>query len=677
MIIKRNFTLFSILLIIILSFAIYSNSFYADFQFDDGVHIAKQANLNDIERFSNISSWTNINERPLSFFSLSLNHYFGGTNVFGYHLFNLIVHILSGIMVFLLSHLLIKKAEIKSTLIELDERILALFVALIFVSHPIQTQSVTYIVQRMTSMLALFYLGSIYFYLLGRFEYAKRTSVFKIYLFYFLSILFATAALLCKQTAATIPLAILLVEFFFVRDLNGKIFKNYLLVFAGVLLAAAVAISVAGLIPKETDSISRADYLVTQFRVFVKYFQLFIFPVSQNLDYDFPISTTFWGVKEIASLLLNLGVIYLAVRLFKKHKIISFGILWIYVSLLVESSIIPIKDVIFEHRLYLSMFGFALVLVVLLVENVNIKKNNSFIILLLLIVFVYSLATFNRNRVWKTELSLWTDVLKKSPNKVRAHLNLGEAYFHISQYQRALYHFNRAIEVDDHPNWLGYFNRAEVAAYLNKPKAAIMDLTQSIRYKKDFAESYDSRGVAKIHIQDYQSAIIDFDSAIALKPSLESAWFNRANAKIYIGDFESAMTDFNQAIKIKPDFAEAYNNRGQLKLNNADFVEAINDLTKAIAIRPNFEGAYNNRAKAKMGLNHLREAILDFDTSISISNNNSLVFRYRGMCYYGLSDLDHAFIDFVKAATLGDTLAPKLVNSLQEKIQSPKHHNKN
>lgn len=668
MIIKNNFSIFCIFLIIALSFVIYSNSFNADFQFDDGVHLAKQEHLNDINRFSNLSTWTNINERPLSFFTLSVNYSIHGLNVFGYHLFNVLIHIISGIFVYLLSVLLFKNYKELATYIKLDEKVAALFVALIFISHPLQTQSVTYIVQRMTSLFAMFYLGSIYFYLYGRFEYSKGCAAFKSYAFYTLSFLCAIAALLSKQTAASIPLAILLVEFFFVRNLEGKLYKKYLISFSGILVILFLLLVVRGLIPKETLLISRGDYFVTQFRVLVKYVQLLIFPIYQNLDYDFSISNTLWGVREIISLLFSLFLLYLAVHLFKKHKIVSFSIFWIFVTLLIESTIIPIKDVIFEHRLYLPMFGFALIFLVLVFKFIRIKKLNNQILVMLIIIIIYSVVSHERNIVWKTRLSLWTDVVAKSPNKARAHINLGEAYFRLLQAQKALFHFNKAIELKE--SWLGYYNRAEVLAYLNKPDVAIIDLTRSIRLKNDFAESYDSRGLAKIHIQDFRAAVLDFDSAIKLKPSMESAWFNRANAKNFMRNFESAILDFNQAITLNPEFAEAYNNRGHLKVNIRDYKNAIDDLNIAIKIKPDFEDAYNNRAKAHMAMNNMNQAISDFSKSILLNNKNSVIFRYRAMCYYKLLDIEHAYDDFLSASNLGDTIAYKFVKSIQKETQS-------
>lgn len=673
MIIKKNFFVFSILLIIVLSFAIYSNSFYADFQFDDGVHIAKQQNLNDFERFSEISSWTKINERPLSFFTLSLNHYIHGNDVFGYHLFNLIIHILAGIFVYLLSVLLFKNVDLKSSSVKMDERFLAVFVALIFISHPIQTQSVTYIVQRMTSMLALFYIAAVYFYLYGRLEYLKGASISKAYLFYFLSFIFSIAAILTKQTAASIPLALALVEFFFVRNFERKICKKYLSSFVGLIVLFCIFIIAAGMIPKETVEISRADYLVTQFRVLVKYVQLLIFPISQNLDYDFSLSTSIWGIKEMASLLFCLALLYLAVRLFKKYRILSFAILWIFVSLLIESSIIPIKDVIFEHRLYLPMFGFALISVSVFISVFRIQSPSYLMALMLIVTMLYGFKTYDRNKVWKTRVSLWTDVVEKSPKKARAHMNLGEAYFSVSNHKMALHHYNKAIEVEDAPSWLGYFNRAEVAAYLGKPKVAILDLNQSIRFKNDFADAYDSRGVAKIQIQDYQSAVVDFNRSIEIKPHMESAWFNRANAKTYLKDFKGALSDYNKAIQLNPQFAEAYNNRGQLKLNLKQFDEAIDDLNNAVKINPNFIEAYNNRAKVNMSQNFFDAAIADLTKSLLLDKRSALVYRYRAMCFFRQSNYKLAYDDFLRAAQLGDTIAPQFSKELELKFQNQKN----
>lgn len=672
MIIKRNFFLFSVLLIIILSFAIYSNSFNAAFQFDDGVHIVKQNSINDLDHFSKLSSWTNINDRPLVFFSLSLNHSIHGLNVFGYHLYNLIIHIFAGIFVYLISLLLFKNQSVNASFVKGNEHIMALFVALIFIAHPIQTQSVTYVIQRMTSMASLFYLGAIYFYLYARFEYVNNGFGSKILLSYLFTFLCAIASILSKQIAATIPLAILITEFFFIRNSEGKIFKKYVLSLGMILLTIAIVIISAALLPKETASISRIDYLITQFRVIVKYFQLLIFPISQNLDYDFSISHSFWGVKEMLSFLFNAALLFFAVRLFKNYRFISFGIFWVFISLLIESSVIPIQDVIFEHRLYLPMFGFALILVSLSFRFIKSKKAIYPIIFLICIVLIYAFKSYSRNEIWQTKLSLWTDVVKKSPNKVRPHLNLGNTYFHLKNHQLALRHFNKAIDIDP-SNWLGYFNRAQVALYLNNPNVAINDLNQSIRYKNDFADSYDARGVSKIQIQDIQGAISDFSRAINLEADLASAWFNRANAKIYLKDVKGALSDYNKAIQLNTEFSEAYNNRGQLKLNLKQFDEAIDDLNNAVKINPNFIEAYNNRAKANMSQNFLDAAIADLTKSLLLDKRSALIYRYRAMCFFRQSDYKRAYDDFLRAAQLGDTIAPQFSKELELKLQNEKN----
>lgn len=170
------------------------------------------------------------------------------------------------------------------------------------------------------------------------------------------------ASVLSKQIAVTLPLAFLLVEFYSVRNPEGKRFNKFLIFGLATIGIAFLGIVVGGLLPKETQDISRFDYFITQLRVLVKYVQLLVLEISQNLDYDFVISTSFFNPDEIFSLLVVASLVALIFILYRKLTLFSFGIAWFFIALLVESIIIPIRDVIVEHRLYLPMFGFAIVM---------------------------------------------------------------------------------------------------------------------------------------------------------------------------------------------------------------------------------------------------------------------------------------------------------------------------
>lgn len=662
---NKNFNLFSFLLIIIIGLIIYSNSFDGEFLFDDSVQIVNQDNIKDLDRFTKWSTWTDVNERPLSVYSLALNYRWGGLNVFGYHLFNIIVHIFSSCLVFLLCRIMLQRFDNKVILYGYKHWF-ALFCALIFLTHPIQTQSVSYIIQRMTSLAGMFYLASVYFFLKTRLSYFKGSELYKVVLFFILCVVSAVAAVLSKQNAVSIIFAFIIVEFFFVRNKKGRINKKLIIsVLISVISLILIYAIIFGL-PKETNDISRASYLLTQFRVIVKYFQLLIFPLSQNLDYDFAISHNWFGLSELLSLGLLLGILYGAYKTRHKMPLISFGVLWIFISLSVESSIIPISDVIFEHRLYLANFGFGLIISSLLFKYLGSNKRYIYSSLIA-IILIFSSSTFTRNNVWQNQLDLWTNVVRKSPQKSRPNLNLGIAYFKNSKPLLALKYFDKAIKYKP-GSWLAYFNRAETYLLIGKLQKSKADFDHCILLNGEFAMSYDSRGVVNTQLGEYQSALIDFNRAIELDPTLATAWLNRANVKIQLKLFKEALEDYNQALGLKPDFKEALNNRAQLYLYFKKHELAYRDLIKANELYPEYVEVYNNLAKVFVSMKEYKMAVDYLNKSINLFDQNSKIYKYRASCYIELEEFELALIDLIRCSELGGTIEAELIESLRKKI---------
>jgi tetratricopeptide (TPR) repeat protein len=665
--INNKTQLFACLLIIVVGTIIYSNSFYGEFHFDDGMHIVQQNNLNDLSLYSKFSSWIKINNRPLAYFTLAINRSLNGTNVFGYHVFNLIVHLSTSVMVFFFTLLMISQKIVKPIQIKGKEKIVALFVALIFLCHPIQTQAVSYIIQRMTSLAALFYITSCFFYFKARLSQVAGNLNLKFVLYYLIMAVTAIAAILSKQIAITLPLTYLLIEFFFIRNKQEKRFNMFLLTGVIAILISFIVIVIGGLLPQETESISRFEYFLTQLKVLVKYVQLLVLPISQNLDYNFPISKSIWGIYELISgfgLMSLLGSIFI---LYRKYPLISFGLAWFFITLLVESSIIPIRDVIFEHRLYLPMFGFAIILVVVLLEIFNKFKRTQFILAFSIIIAAYACLTIVRNTVWKTNLSLWSDVVQKSPNKARPHINLGIAYFKLLKPILAIEQFNMANKLAPKNNQI-YYNRAESYLVLNRPEEAIQDLNQSISLNNKFAKSYVARAKAKILLNNLDAAVIDCSKAIALKPELESAWFERSKVYLFTGEIQKAESDLNVVINLNPNYAAALNNRALVLLYQGKNKEAISDLDKAIYLDPKLINTYNDMAKTCYKMGQFNFSITYLTSSLQYNPKNGDMLKLRGNCYLNQNKVQLAYNDFLSAVAYGVLIDAALLETCEQHL---------
>ena len=328
-----------------------------------------------IRNLSDVKAWWGFYpSRPIGFLSFALNYHFHGLDVWGYHLVNLAIHIVNAVLVWWLVMLTMATPVMRDQPISRHKGAMALFTALLFVSHPLATQSVTYIVQRLASLATLFYLLSLALYVKGRLWEDNKDR--RVLFFYAGSILCAVLGMLTKEIVFTLPFALILYEYSFIRTDTWKIdirdrgiqIPIIILGIFVVLFFLNFSVDIFNPIPPLLNQgydypITTWQYLLTQFSVILTYIRLFILPLNQNLDYDYPISHSLFEWHTLFGLLSLTGIFVLGILLFRRYRLIAFGIFWFFLTLSVESSIIPIsQNVIFEHRTYLPGFGFFLVL---------------------------------------------------------------------------------------------------------------------------------------------------------------------------------------------------------------------------------------------------------------------------------------------------------------------------
>jgi protein O-mannosyl-transferase len=567
-----------IFLIVFLCTLVYSNTLHVPFLFDDIPNIVDNPMIKTSEAIIQPSKFCSgksmlpeqkyfcdlLRMRYIGYLTFAFNYKVHNLNEFGYHVINLLIHILNGILVYFLVMQTLRTPVMKKSEIT-HAGLIPLFSALLFVLHPIQTQAVTYIVQRFTSLATSFYLLSLLIYIIWRLSDKKLSRNLTIYI---LSIISAVLAMKTKEIAFTLPVIIILYEFLFFEG-NKKIRIASLVPF--ILTMFIIPVGALGLLAQQNGLIndinestkvmtvmSRWDYLYTQLRVIITYLRLIIFPVNQNLDYNYPLYTSFFDGEVLSSFLALLVLFMCAIYLLYRSKqgnyvlrLISFGILWFFITISVESSFIPIADVIFEHRVYLPSVGLFVAIVVSIVSFVDgyvSGKSATFFLaaLIFLISISFAGASFARNRVWRDEITMWSDVVMKSPMKARVHNNLGFAFEKRGLYNKALEHLTRAIAL----NLL-------------------------------FDEAYYNRGNVYYKIGQYDLAIYDYTQTIMINPLHVNAYNNRGILVSLKGNFDEAINDFNMALMINPYFANAYCNRGLTYLDKgiidiSDFQEACN-----------------------------------------------------------------------------------------------------
>lgn len=601
----------------------YSNTFHNSFQFDDYDSILGNFNIRSISNLKML--WNFWPTRFITYLSLAFNYRFGQFQVFGYHLFNLLVHLGAGILVWRLVLLTFSTPVMREEKMVNQAGVIAFFAALVFITHPIQTEAVTYLIQRATSLAAFFYLASLSLYVKSRLLQYETVNSKAGRLCYDASLIAAITAMFSKEMSITLPLMILLYEFCFLKTKKSIPWLYLAPFFVAILiipLTMAVTKSVNFIemrrITESTSPILPFNYLLTQFRVIVTYLRLLFIPIRQNLYYDYPLSKSLMELPTLASFFLLLFVLTAASKIFSRARLISFAVFWFFLTLLPESSIIPIKDVIVEHRLYLPMAGYSIFLVSATCYLFARKSFKPMAVILSIVVIGYSVLTYNRNFIWKDEISLWSDVIHKSPRR-------GEAYN------------NRAV---------AYENKGDF-------KLAIADYNQAIEVNPNLSLSYSNRGFAYQKQGDFKQAMSDYDKAIEIDPNCVAAYTNRGFAYQNRGNLERAVVDYTRAIEIFPGHALAYNNRGTAYQTLGHLAQAIADYNKAIEIDSEDASAYTNRGVAYQALGNLEQSLSDYNKAININPDFALAYMHRAAAYFFKKEYNRSWEDVHKAEKLG------------------------
>ena len=659
----------ALLLLALLCALIYSNTFSASFHWDDF------QNIMDSRQIRNLSSIPFSQSRYVGFLSFALNYHFDRYNVFGYHLVNLVIHTINSFLVYFFVLLLLRIPQPSLTphaspLTPRSSRLtnasgIALATALLFVVHPIQTEAVTYIVQRITTLSTLFYLLAAVLYLKWRLaapESRHRS------LWYAGALLSTILAMKTKEISFTLPLMLLLIEAVFFGSLTRK---QWMALIPFLITLLIIPLSHKGTIgeaevgfAKGTTEISRLDYLFTQFNVIMTYLRLLILPVNQNLDYDYPIAHSFLEPKVLFSFLFLLALFTFSLYLLfvrprpsypslltpHASRLVAFGILWFFLTLSIESSIIPIQDVIFEHRLYLPSVGFFLAGSVLIITLLDRWRWMSALVIGALVMML-SIATYQRNMIWKDDLTLWTDVVRKSPNKVRGHHNMAVAYQELGRLDKAIVEYKTALslkpdDADAHMNLgLGYQD-------LGRVDEARQEFKTALALKPDDADFHNHVGTVFQKQGHLEEAMQEYKTAVALKSDFAEAHNNLGLVYQKQGHLEEAMQEYKTAMALKPDYADPHNNLGVVyqKLRRPD--DAIREYKAALALEPDDAEPRYNLGLAYFEEGRLPDALAMFKEAIQLKADYFSAHNSLGGVYYKLGRLEEASREYQIALKL-------------------------
>jgi tetratricopeptide (TPR) repeat protein len=585
-----------VLIISAIAMFAYSNTFQVPFLFDDEGSIQLNDAVHGLGNFFD-GGYNFLPNRVVGYFTFALNYHLGELNVVGYHIVNILIHISSSLLVYCLVRVTLNTPALKNSFREPQNSTFALIVALLFVSHPIQTQAVTYIVQRVTSLATLFYLTSIICYVRWRFRRDISDSFLKIFSspWYALSLITAILAMKTKEIAFTLPLIILLYECSFFgwpgRKLLAQItplFLTITIIPYTIYAKISPLIQSSGTLFSDVNTpaynivkVTRWEYLYTQFSVIFTYLRLLMLPVKQNLDYDYPISHSLFEARTSLSLLVLLSFFLLALYLFVKtapitqnhenpsvilqtrslYRLAAFGIFWFFITLSVESSIIIIQDVIYEHRLYLPSYGFFLTITAFATVGLirseqyfrNIRK--AALPLVTVIILILAGATYARNTVWQDWISIWSDTVSKSPDKPRAHNVLGIGYFYDFRFEEAMREYQEAARL--RPNFIEAYINMGLIYKARKQYAESISIYQKIlsvsAYNaQHFANIYNEIGTSYAEMGELEQSVSAFAAAVKHNPDSAEFRNNYAFALATRGNLDDALREYKSAISLDP-----------------------------------------------------------------------------------------------------------------------------
>ncbi len=463
---RQSFIVIGILVVLV--FGAYSNTFHSSWQLDDyptlihnpRLHLRDLSPQSLTDTFYSRPAVLGSTYRPVSCLSLALNWYFGDQRVAGYHLVNISIHILTAFFLYLT---IINLCRIRRHAKEDSDQAfkVALLAAVLWALNPIQTQAVTYIVQRMASLAAMFYILGLYLYVKGRASNDRRRQ----FLFFAGVPVCYMMAIWSKENAVIMPLSLFLTEVVFFQDLDSPATVNKIRM-AAAAIGLLFVLGLMGSIYFSNDisllsgyrarSFTLGQRLLTEPRVIIFYLSQLFYPMPQRLSIEHPVTVStslFEPWTTLAALALVIILVGLGVFLIRKRPVPAFALLFFLLNHLVESTVLPL-ELVFEHRNYLpSLFLFwpIAVWIVRLIDGYQKKSGPMSAVLasaVVLLVIGLGISTYIRNSAWATETTLWQDAMNKAPGRARPTYNLAKQYTRAGRLDEAAALYHKALTQD-------------------------------------------------------------------------------------------------------------------------------------------------------------------------------------------------------------------------------------
>jgi tetratricopeptide (TPR) repeat protein len=584
-----------IALIVVATAAAYANSLWCPFVFDDLGDIVRNESIRRLWPLRDVfiihaGSGAGLFSRPVVNLTFAVNYAMGGLDTLPYHLTNLAIHLLAGATLFGIVHRTLALPGI-------PERFgrkavpLALAVALVWALHPLQTQAVTYIVQRYESLMGLFYLAALYSLVRSGTSLHGRAWAAA-------CVAAAVLALGCKEVAVSAPVCLLLYDRAFLAGSVREAWARRRGMYLG-LLGAWLGFALV-----QVFSVSRGgwagyglptpwhEYARSQFGVILHYVRLSFWPQSLVLDYGWPVASS---ASEILPGAIVVGGLAAAsgYALVRRPKLGFLGG-WFFLILAPTSSVMPLADLAFLHRMYLPLAALVVLAALggqialdALVRRRWLRARGAAVAATSLVAAVaasLAVGTWQRNRDFASTISIWRDTVAKAPRNPRAHYILGCEYSAQGRVDEAIAAYQKALEINP-----------------------------------DYEDAHNNLGAALVARGRVAEAMAHYRKALGKHPGYAADLLGLGSAQAAGGRLDSAIAFFREALDVDPGSAQAHNNLGYAYSLQGKNDEAIAQFQKAIEIKPEYAAAHNNLGAALIGRGEVAAAIVHFRRALAIN----------------------------------------------------------
>lgn len=639
---KKYFSFIACVLIIVLGFSVYMNSLNGRFVWDDedlvknNIYIKDRSYIGKIftEDIEGGAGKRSSLYHPFQIFTYAIDYSFWKLNPLGYHLTNVLLHILVGLALFWLIAIIF------------SDTLLAFFTGILFIAHPIHTEAISYISSRSDPLFTLFTLLCFVFYI-------KYLDSKKIHI-YILAILCYLLALLSKEFSMIFPVLLLLYHYTFKKRLDFKAFIPILCLTVFYIISRLTILS-SFFIDPAYFSTTLLDRIPGFFVAIANYIRLLFLPFNLHMEYGNRVFS-WMNPSAIIGVIMTSALLIYGFKERNKSRPIFFPIYWFFMSLLPISNLYPINAYMAEHWLYLPSIGFFLIaarILVYLYRDRNIKTLTAILVVTLLIF--YSCSTVTQNTFWKEPIAIYNRTLRYAPDSAGVHSNLGNAYREKGEIEKAIASYEEALEID--PKLVDALNNlGTMYSERGQDLRAMTYFERAIEIDPNKAELYNNLGITYIGTDD-KKAIELFKKAIEVNPHYAYAYNSLGNAYSMAGKTERAIEAYNKAIKIDPGYALAYYNLGNAHRDLNKYEKAVDSYLKALTIKPDFPRALNDLGIAYHMLIRNEEAIASFQKVLEMDPHNASAYNNIGNIYTVIGKNKKAIMFLEKAIELNPVYA--------------------